>query len=1227
MDDQVIVTGPKAEKGDNIKWIVPLILLVLVLVLVTVVALSDRLHLGFDRTDIVLYSLTALLCTLVAVSLTLTGCREYFMAMIEHAGRIDADMAEIRNEQMRLQDVIESGNRELCERCATLGDTQRLVQEGLRALTDTAQTTASCVQAVGKDQENLRATMATVVREETRELVHQMSSVEEGAQHIGHALTDLRELSQTVASNITRIADDQAGLGQAQQRSTGVLTDIAGQISGVATQHDSLAELFKAHTETFDAHMSALAASRQELDANVDAIKVLTHSAASSITNIADEQAALHRVLRDTTQVLHDSVRAVEDCQQALRAEVDRVAETGQQTCAAATTLAGEQTALHQTMETAVEHLSGKLTTLSENQRILQRGIDYLSSSAREVVDTIDGLAGQQAEVDEVFRANAEDVNSRLSTLTAGQREIGTSIDKLRELSENVVGNVAGIGSDHASLHAALRGASEESANRTASVQERLGALKEGIDGLSDTTSQLVSGQSDMHETVISKNEELSRKMTALLESQLSFHAGVTNLGEKVNRMAKEITDGTAAQNDLCTALQSYTEAVTSQLSGLAVAHEQLDVSVNALRELTETVAGHVSQIAAEQAETHATVEKNAEALADSLTDSGTSRQEVRVELEKIGETSQQVAGALKAMGAQLTATHDLLVTSQDLLVRSREEVAGQLAAVAEGQDTLQGGVENLNDKTNQVARDVAAVAGGQVTLGKALEVHSETVKGQMSSLAAGCAQVDTGVQGLAGPLRTIADQMTSVAGDQVKLQETLQEKTKALTENMATIRNIQEVLRTGFRKIGENDQHRTGEMAALATSQSALEEAINACNEQITSQISALGENQQSLRVELTRVAHTGEQTGTTVATMAETQVALHQAIVASDEELTSRIAAAVENQQKIQTGVSELQDVNRNLADRIGVIEEAQNALGEAFRQATNGLTDQVATLTSNHGQLHSNVNSLRELGQKVTGSIATVVGELKDVRKTLGQNSELWSHGANAVQGKLNLLNAEVKKVAEIGRQAGATVTTMVNQQNALAEALNADREGLAQQVGLLSENQQAGINELKAITGEAAAALMAIDDKQTKLEQDFQAHREKLVADLTAITTAQREWLKRLDVARDRTNAVMASFHALEQEMARLQDNSRASAQNLAELLGAQGQLRTDLEQKISQGLQSISKSMIDILDTRVSLHEPVEAADKGSPDPTEDIAWAIEQLKQRNAAADEPPSIL
>ncbi len=92
----------KVERRRWVKWTVPIVLLVLVLALVTAATLSERPRTALDSRNIVLCVLTALLCTLVAVSLTLMGCAESSSQTQQHILSVATEVTTSRNELLRV---------------------------------------------------------------------------------------------------------------------------------------------------------------------------------------------------------------------------------------------------------------------------------------------------------------------------------------------------------------------------------------------------------------------------------------------------------------------------------------------------------------------------------------------------------------------------------------------------------------------------------------------------------------------------------------------------------------------------------------------------------------------------------------------------------------------------------------------------------------------------------------------------------------------------------------------------------------------------------------------------------------------------------------------------------------------------------------------------------------------------------------------------------------------
>jgi len=105
MEDMSIPDRDKASHSSSIKWVVYFILLFLVPTLVVAAVLSNHIQIGWLGIDIVLCILTALFCTLVAVYLTLAGCREQSHEMEKNLQSVAMTLATIRDEGAQLNNT------------------------------------------------------------------------------------------------------------------------------------------------------------------------------------------------------------------------------------------------------------------------------------------------------------------------------------------------------------------------------------------------------------------------------------------------------------------------------------------------------------------------------------------------------------------------------------------------------------------------------------------------------------------------------------------------------------------------------------------------------------------------------------------------------------------------------------------------------------------------------------------------------------------------------------------------------------------------------------------------------------------------------------------------------------------------------------------------------------------------------------------------------------------
>ena len=106
-----ILDEPRPPRAEWMKWILPIGLLGLALVLVTVAAVSGPTPSLWNTADIVLFVLTALLCTLVAASLVLIGCGPWLTrteAIHQGQGMVQTHMDAVQQGQGMLRTQVEA---------------------------------------------------------------------------------------------------------------------------------------------------------------------------------------------------------------------------------------------------------------------------------------------------------------------------------------------------------------------------------------------------------------------------------------------------------------------------------------------------------------------------------------------------------------------------------------------------------------------------------------------------------------------------------------------------------------------------------------------------------------------------------------------------------------------------------------------------------------------------------------------------------------------------------------------------------------------------------------------------------------------------------------------------------------------------------------------------------------------------------------------------------------
>jgi len=671
-------------KTSSTKWILPVIFLVLVPILVSAAAFSSQAPKISGVQNIVLFALTALLCTLVAVAFTLTGCGEWLTRIERSIQAMAAQFAALQDTQVRLQEAVQKSSGANSAKTLQEEGNRRIVQEGVTQLAGSVQTVVSHMTALSAALQSHREAAQKAIAAVTAgqgQLAGDVRQLHELTQTVAHGLAEavrgqvaVRGLLQDNAQAMTAataalqqgqgvlqtklddvghagqqiieaVAGGSAGAAREQVAVRGLLQDNAravtavteviqqGQgtlhtkledvaragrqivetvtamaaeqkaaqetmkhmmedVTGTGANHVPLGDALRAHGDVINVAVAALAASEGRLTEDVRQIHELTQTLAGGMTDAVREQAAAHISLQ---QVLTGTTELIHQGHSAVQTKLDDIAGTGKHTMEAVGAVAGEQRTTQET--------------------------------ARRTLEEVTGLGTRQAAMAETLQGHRDAVNAGLAALTGGQGQLTGDVRQLRELTQTVAGGVAEAAREQAAAH---------------------GALQQALNGTTEVIHQ-------RHNAAQAKLEEIAGTGKQTIEAVTAMAAGQTALHETARHVMEEVAGVATRQTTLGEALQAHGEATDTGIVGLTTGQGQLTGDVRQLHELTQTVAGDVSNLGREQVAGHGVLHDQARTVAETTEAIQQSQQALRIELQKLAQSATQTIEAVNAVAAGQT--------------------------------------------------------------------------------------------------------------------------------------------------------------------------------------------------------------------------------------------------------------------------------------------------------------------------------------------------------------------------------------------------------------------------------------------------------------------------------------------------------------------------------------------------------------------------------------------
>ncbi len=633
-------------KTGSTKWILPVIFLMLVPILVAAAAFSSQApHISGVR-NIVLFALTALLCTLVAVAFTLTGCGEWLTRIERSVQTMAAQLLAVQDTQVRLQEAVQKSSGATSAKTLQEEGNRRIVQEGVTQLAGNVQTVASHLTALNAALQAHREAAQKAIAALTAgqgQLTGDIHQLHELTQTVAHGLAEavreqvaVRGLVQDNAQAMTAAtAALQQGQGALQTKLEDVghagqqiLEAVAGGVAGAAQEQAAVRGLLRENARAVTAVTEAIQQGHGTLHAKFEDAARAGRQMVEMVTAMAAQQKAaqetMKHMMEDVTGTganhvpLGDALRAHGDvinvAVAALAASEGRLTEDVRQIHELTQTLAGgmtdavrEQAAAHNSLQ---QVLTGTTELIHQGQSTVQTKLEDIAGTGKQTIEAVATLAAEQKTGQETTRHTLEEV-------TGGVRQ-------LRELTQTVAGGVADATREQAAAHGTLQQA------------------------LSGTTEVIHQG----HNAVQAKLDDIAGTGRQTIAAVTTMAAGQTALHETARHMMEEVTGVASRQTAFGAALQAHQDATNTGFAAVTGGQGQLTGDVRQLHELTETVAGGVSEAVREQAATHGTLQDKARALTETIQQS---QQALRIELQKLAESATQTIDAVNAVAVGQT--------------------------------------------------------------------------------------------------------------------------------------------------------------------------------------------------------------------------------------------------------------------------------------------------------------------------------------------------------------------------------------------------------------------------------------------------------------------------------------------------------------------------------------------------------------------------------------------
>jgi chromosome segregation ATPase len=913
----------------------------------------------------------------------------------------------------------------------------------------------------------------------------------------------------------------------------------------------------------------------EQLTGSLDNLDSDARGITIAVETVQDQQRRLHETVVAGNQSLDTRATQLREGQQAIQGRVAQVQDVAQRTSSDLTSLSQEHTALHETVRTNQRELNERIGVVVSNQQDIRGGVTRLHEAGEGLSRDIASVAGRQETLAGTIEDNHRQAAERFAALLTGQDRLATDILNVQALVQTVGADVTAVADQQTATQAALQTSAqalgdklvvlERNQKNQQSVAERTALT---VNETAAAIAAIAAAQTAMQESLGTNHGQLTAQIAGLAEGQQHLRGGIGSLDAKVDQAA---SDSAAASASLHETIRISREVLTGQMAaGLQNQHE-IQTSVQELNARSESLAANVAEVATEQLAAREMRRAHHGEIITAMAGLSDGQRNLHAGIDVLNDKADAAA-------TELTAAADRQSTIQRDLRTGNEALASRMTTLAQNQQNLQAGIEDLGDRTQLVSTGLATVAASQDTLRQMQQSHDEAFHARVSQLA-----------DHQQALRTQVDTLTATAG---------QTALSVLTMNNGQAA-FQHAMQAGMNGLHERAERSAAGLTGIVEQQAAIHQSVKSGNETLARRTAALAEGQQALKADFGRMATVADRTYADITAVVLAQESLNNTFISHSNEVNTRVARIDETQKAFADNQDILLATAGQTAADILALTNGQANMHQTVKSGNEAVLAQTAKLADNQKALGSHLDVLTA----TTGQTAADVLALTDGQANMYQAVKSGNEAVLAQTAKLadnqKTLGSHLDVLTATTGQTAADVLTLTSGQDNMHQTIKSGNEAVLAQTAKLADNQKtlgSHLDVLTATTGQTAGDIMALRNGQANMHLAIKSGNEAVLAQTATLADNQKTLGSHLDVLTATTGQTAGNVVALKEGQAGLAQTVQAGLTGLNE----RATRAADRQQQMQDGLDLLTattgqtaRDVIDMAGRQNALHKAVQ----------------------------------